>query len=62
MRGSEVSIYLLNRSWVKCGEVQRSVQCSDGLSNMVSNVIGRHRQYEVAAYMYFTIITFFHIP
>ena len=43
---------------VKCSEV---LQCSDSLSNKVSNIIRRHRQYEVAAYMYFTIITFFHI-
>jgi hypothetical protein len=43
----------------KCSEV---LQCSDGLSNKVSNIIKKtYGQYEVAAYMYFTIITFFHI-
>jgi len=33
------------------------------LVNKVSNIIRRHRQYEVAVdtIMYFTIITFFHI-
>ena len=33
---------------VKCSGV---LQCSDGLSNKVSNII--RRQYEVAAYVYF---------
>jgi hypothetical protein len=44
---------------VKYSEV---LQCSDGLSNKVSNIIRRqYRQYEVATYMYFTITTSFHI-
>jgi hypothetical protein len=46
-----VSISVVKCSWAKCGEVQRSVvgcsvvkcsrvlQCSDGLSNKVSNII-----------------------
>jgi fatty acid desaturase len=38
---------------VKCSEV---LQCSDGLSNKVSSIIRRHRQYEVAAFMYFATI------
>jgi hypothetical protein len=59
MRGSEVSISVVKCSWVKCSEV---LQCSDGIRNKVSNIIIRHiDQYEVAAYMYFAIITFFHI-
>ena len=41
---------------VKFSEV---LQYSDGLSNKVSNIIRRH--IEVAACIYFTIITFFHI-
>jgi len=32
---------------VKCREV---LQYSDGLSNKVSNIIRRHKQYEVAAF------------
>jgi hypothetical protein len=43
---------------VKCSEV---LQCSDGLSNKASNIIRRHGQYKVVAYIYFTIITFFRI-
>ena len=43
---------------VKFSEV---LQYSNGLSNNVSNIIRTYRQYEVAAYMCFTIITFFHI-
>jgi hypothetical protein len=35
--------------------------CCKILVHKVSNIIRRHRKYEVAAYMYFTIITFFHI-
>jgi hypothetical protein len=31
-----VSISVVKCSWVKCGEV---LQCSDGLSNKVSNII-----------------------
>ena len=49
MRGSEVSISVVKCSWVKCGEVWWSVvkcnevlQCSDGTSNNVSNIIKRH--------------------
>jgi hypothetical protein len=55
MRGSEVSVSVVKCSWVK----REVLQCSDGLSNKVSNII--RRQYEVAAYIYFAIITFFHI-
>ena len=41
---------------------ERSVmQRSDGLSSEVSNIIRRFVDYEVAAYMHFSIITFFHI-
>jgi len=36
MRGSEVSISVVKRSWVKCSDV---LQCSDGLSNKMSNII-----------------------
>jgi hypothetical protein len=48
-----VSISVVKCSWVKCGEVLRSIvkcswvkcsgvlQCSDGLSNKVSNIISR---------------------
>jgi hypothetical protein len=45
---------------VKCSGV---LQCSDGLSNKVSNIIKRLMQYEVVVYMYFTstIITIFFI-
>jgi len=39
MRGSEVSISLVKCSGVKCGEV---LQCSDGLSTKVSNIIREH--------------------
>jgi len=39
MRGSEESISVVKCSWVKCGEV---LQCSDGPSNKVSNIITRH--------------------
>ena len=39
MRGSEVSISLVKCSLVKCSEV---LQCSDGTSNKVSNIIKRH--------------------
>jgi hypothetical protein len=38
MRGSEVSISVVKCSWVKCSGV---LQCSDGLSNKVSNIIRR---------------------
>jgi hypothetical protein len=41
---------------VKCSNV---LQCSDGLSNKATNII--RRQYEVAAFMYFTVVTFFRI-
>ena len=40
MRGSEVSISVVECSRMKCGEV---LQCGDGLSNKVSNIIRRHR-------------------
>ena len=39
MRGSEVSISVVKCNWVKCGEV---LQCSDGTSNKVTHIIGRH--------------------
>ena len=38
MRGSEVSISLVKCSLVKCNEV---LQCNDGTSNKVSNIIVR---------------------
>jgi len=38
MRGSEVSISLVKCSLVKCSEV---LQCNDGTSNKVSNIIVR---------------------
>jgi hypothetical protein len=38
-RGNEVSISVVKCSWVKCGEV---LQCGDGPSNKVSNIIRRH--------------------
>jgi hypothetical protein len=53
VRSSEVSISVMKCIWVKCGEVSISVvkcswvkcsevlQCSDGLSNKVSNIIRR---------------------
>jgi hypothetical protein len=53
-----VSMSVVKCSWVKYSEV---LQCSDGLSNKASNIIRRHGQNEVAAYMYFTIITFLHM-
>ena len=34
-----MSISVLKCSWVKCSEV---LQCSDGTSNKVSNIIRRH--------------------
>jgi hypothetical protein len=34
-----VSISVVKCSWVKCGEV---LQCNDGPSNKVSNIIKRH--------------------
>jgi len=34
-----VSINVVKCSWVKCSEV---LQCSDGTSNKVSNIIRRH--------------------
>jgi len=34
-----VSISVAKHSWVKCSEV---LQCSDGLSNKMSNIIRRH--------------------
>ena len=34
-----MSISVVKRSWVKCGEV---LQCSDGLSNKVSKIIRRY--------------------
>jgi len=37
--GSEVLISVVKCSWVKCSEV---LQCSDGLSSEVSNIIRRH--------------------
>jgi hypothetical protein len=44
---------------VKCSEV---LQCSDGLSDKVSNIIRRHTdKYEVSAYVYVAIITFLRI-
>jgi len=39
MRGSEASISVVKCSVVKCGEV---LQCNDGTSNKVSNIIIRH--------------------
>jgi hypothetical protein len=45
MRGSEVSISVAEcRSVVKCSVVKCSgvSQCSDGLSNKVTNIIRRH--------------------
>ena len=39
MRGSEVSISVVKCSLVKCSEV---LQCNDGTSNKVSNIIIRH--------------------
>ena len=39
MRGSEVSINVVKCSLVKCSEV---LQCNDGSSNKVSNIIIRH--------------------
>ena len=68
MIGNEVSISVVKCSWVKCSGV---LQCSDGLSNKVPNIIRRLMdnmklllicilllsQYEVAPYMYFTVIT-----
>ena len=39
MRGSEVSTSVVKCSWVKCSEL---LQCSDGLSNKVPNIIRRH--------------------
>jgi len=34
-----VSISVVKCNWVKCGEV---LQCSDGTSNKVTHIIGRH--------------------
>jgi hypothetical protein len=45
MRVSEVSISVVKCSWwsvLKCGEV---LQCIDGPSNKVSNIIRRHIDY-----------------
>ena len=54
MRGSEVSI-----SVVKCSKV---LQCSDGTSNKVSNIIKRHiDNRELLLTCIFTLITFSHI-
>jgi len=39
MRGSEVSISVGKCSLVKCNE---ALQCNDGISNKVSNIIRRH--------------------
>ena len=39
LRGSEVSISVVKCSLVKCSKV---LQCSDGTSNKVSNIIKRH--------------------
>jgi hypothetical protein len=36
MRGSEVSVIVVKYSLVKCSEV---LQCNDGTSNKVSNII-----------------------
>jgi len=44
---------------MKCSEV---LQCNDGTSNKVSNIIIRHiDNRKFAAYMYVAIITFSHI-
>ena len=34
-----MSISVVKCNWVKCGEV---LQCSDGTSNKVTHIIGRH--------------------
>jgi len=53
-----VSTNVVKCRWVKC----RLVKCSEGLSNRLSNIICRYLDYtELAAYMAFSFITFFHI-
>jgi len=52
MRGSEVSISVVKCSLVKFNEV---LQCNDGTSNKVSNIIRRHIGYHTLSYSLGTI-------
>jgi hypothetical protein len=57
-----VLISVVKSSWVKCVKFSEVLQCSDGLRKKASNIIRRHiDNNEVAGYMYFAIITYFHI-
>jgi hypothetical protein len=47
MTGSEVSISVVKCSLVKCSEV---LQCNDGTSNKISNIIRRHTDYHILSY------------
>ena len=57
-----MSISVVKCSLVKCSEV---LQCNDGTSNKVSNIIRRHidnrKLLLIYIYIYFAIITFSHI-
>ena len=62
MRGSEVSISVVKCSLVKCGKCSKVLQCRDGTSNKVSNIIKRHiDNTELLLTCIFTLITFSHI-